>query len=178
MLLTPNRERGITIIEQLIGLAVTGVMLAMGLPNYSDYLQNRHIRTQAESLVDGLQLARIEAVRRNEGIEFRINGNDWAIIAEAGDTIQARDGAETARARVALGGGGATLNVRFNSLGRITSGNAATDINIEHASGACQTNALGSAPNGYRCLRVQMAAGGQVRLCDPRLDAADTQACL
>lgn len=167
---SPHRQRGITIIEQVIGLAVTGVMLAMGLPNYSDYLQNRHIRTHAESIADGLQLARVEAVRRNEAVDFRINGNDWTIVTAGGETVQSRPGDETPRARVALGGGGSTLDVTFNGLGRIISGNAAATIDVQHVSGGCGASA-------YRCLRVQMATGGLVRMCDPLLAFGTPQAC-
>jgi type IV fimbrial biogenesis protein FimT len=163
--------RGFTIIEQLIAIVVTSIVLALGLPNYSDFVQNRHIRTQANAIVDGLQVARLEAVRRNEPVEFRMDGAAWAVVVPAsGEVVHTRTNAETPNARPALSDGGPAIAVAFNGVGRITSGNAATVIAIGHASGSC-------GPTGYRCMRVQMSAGGQVRMCDPQLGAGDPQAC-
>ena len=171
------REHGFSLIEQIVGFAVTGILLALGLPNYADYIQNRHIRTAAESIVNGLQLARIEAVRRNDVVEFRGAGGDWSIVATgAGETVQTRSAAETSKAVVDITSGtvtAATIVVSFNGLGRITSGNAASTFDIPHTTGAAACGPTGS----YRCLRVRMTSGGQVRMCDPQLASGDPQAC-
>ena len=166
-----RRERGITIVEQIVGLMVTAIILALGLPNYTDYLQNRHVRTNAESIVDALHLTRLEAVRRNEAVDFRLNGNDWSIVVPStNERVQARTNAESRNARVTFPGG-PTIAVTFNGLGRITSGNANTIFTVTHATGTC-------APAGpYRCFQVHMSAGGQVRMCDPQLPSGDPQAC-
>ena len=44
---------------------VLGIMLALGLPSFVETIQNMQVRTAAESILDGLQIARSEAVRRN-----------------------------------------------------------------------------------------------------------------
>lgn len=164
-----REQRGFTLIEQLIGLVVTSIVLALGLPDYSDFIQNRHIRSTANGLTDGLQLARLEAVRRNEAVDFRLVGTDWSVfVPSAGEVVQSRAASEFARAAVALSDGQASITVTFNGMGRITSGNAATTLLVQHVSGSCAT---------FRCMRVQMNAGGQVRACDPQLPSSDPQAC-
>ncbi len=66
-----NFQRGFTIIEILISLAVLGVLLALGVPGLVEWLQNQQIRAASEATVNGLQVARGEAVRRNTPVRFQ-----------------------------------------------------------------------------------------------------------
>jgi type IV fimbrial biogenesis protein FimT len=70
------RERGISLIEILIGLAVLGIGMAWGVPSYSVWMQNLQIRNMAESIVAGLQVARSEAISRNGSVEFVLMSAD------------------------------------------------------------------------------------------------------
>ena len=65
-------QRGFTIIEVLITLAVLGVLLALGVPGFIEWLQNQQIRAAAEATLNGLQVARGEAVRRNTPVRFQL----------------------------------------------------------------------------------------------------------
>lgn len=167
-----RRTRGFSLVEQLIGLVVTSMVITLGLPDYSDFVQNRQIRSRASSIADGLQIARLEAVRRNEPVEFRLAFGDWRVVVPStNEVVQMRPGAETGRATVALSDSSTAINVAFNGMGRVTSGNAATSFLVQPVSGAC-------APTGaYRCMVVQMSPGGQVRSCDPQLPSGDPQSC-
>ena len=173
-------QDGMTIIEQMVGITVTAILLAIGLPNYSEYIQNRHIRTAAESISDGLQLARIEAVRRNELVDFRGSagaGGAWAVVVQgSGEAVQSRGATETTKASVDIVAAAVSLpniTVTFNGLGRVASGNAGSIFNVNHDSGVAGCGPTGS----FRCMRVQMNAGGSVRLCDPQLAGGTPQAC-
>jgi len=63
---------GFTLIEILVVVAVLGIVLMIGLPNMSAWLQNTQIRNAAESASAGLQLARAEALRRNAAVRFSL----------------------------------------------------------------------------------------------------------
>jgi prepilin-type N-terminal cleavage/methylation domain-containing protein len=63
-------QRGMTLIEMAIGLVIVGLLLVMALPGFGTWLQNSQIRNAAESLQNGLQLTRAEAVRRNTRVQF------------------------------------------------------------------------------------------------------------
>ena len=67
-----SRSRGFTIVELLVTVTVLGIVLMLGLPNMSAWLQNTQIRTSAEAMVSGLQLARTEALRRNRQARFNV----------------------------------------------------------------------------------------------------------
>jgi type IV fimbrial biogenesis protein FimT len=64
--------RGFSLVELLVGMAILGVLLAIAMPAFSNWLRNARVRTAAESVQNGLQLARAEAVRRNTSVRFQL----------------------------------------------------------------------------------------------------------
>lgn len=192
-------SRGFTLIEVMISLAVLGLVIMIGLPNLTAWLQNTQIRTAAEAVHAGLQLARAEALKRNATVRFQLvstltsacalstTGKNWVVsLADAAgrcdepesdagaQIIQKRSGGEgSPNARVVATGGN---SVWFNGLGRVVQLPAApaaplTQIDIDNpTNGACKTTA-GNEP--MRCLRIVVGTGGQIRMCDPAVDPAD-----
>ena len=81
------RGRGFSLIELLIAMAIAGILLGLGAPSYQAWITNAHIRTTAEAIQNGLQLARGEAVRRNTQISFQLmSGVDDTCILSAPNT--------------------------------------------------------------------------------------------
>lgn len=98
-------ERGMTIIELMIGIAILALVLMLGLPAFTTMLQNFQIRTASESLIGALQFARTEAIRRNQAVRLQFvttlddtcgtsaNGPHW--IVSRNDPTGACDDPET-----------------------------------------------------------------------------------
>jgi type IV fimbrial biogenesis protein FimT len=181
----------------MITLAVFAMLIMIGLPGMTTWLQNAQIRTSAETMQMGLQFARAEALRRNVPVRFQLvdslaggcalsdKGGSWVINlgdidvtgkcdqAESEDAdpriLQKRSGAEgTSNATVESAGGG--KSVVFNGLGRVSPAFAVlpiTLINIRSSAGDCQDKA-----GRLRCLRLTVSNGGEVRMCDPAVDPA------
>ena len=193
-----NTVRGFSLIELVVGLVILGILMSIAIPVYTDWLRNMRVRTAAESFQNGMQLARAEAVRRNTRVGLYLvttvdgtcalntAGPSWAVslldpsglcdqaAVDAGGPpnpgiIQVRNAAEGATSTTIAG---AQSSFVFNSLGRLTTG-AATQIDVSSSTGAACL--AGGGP--VRCLRIAVSVGGQVRMCDPALPAADTQAC-
>lgn len=61
-------ERGFTLLETLIALAVTAVLLGIALPNLTEYSSSRAVRSKATALSGALRLARAEAIRRGNRV--------------------------------------------------------------------------------------------------------------
>jgi type IV fimbrial biogenesis protein FimT len=196
-----KRSHGFTLIEIMVTLAVMALLLMLGLPSMTTWLQNQQIRTSAEGLQAGLQFARAEALRRNAPVRFQLvdtltsacvlanTGANWIVSLNdptglcdvdpsdiaAPLTIEKRSGAEgTPNALVAATNGAATATtVTFTGLGRVSAAGGITQIDVTNASGGnCQ-------PAGpMRCLRINISSGGSPRMCDPAVtDNTDPRFC-
>lgn len=197
--LRPSAVGGFSLIELMLTLAVLGMLIMIALPNMGTWLQNTQIRTAAEGMQAGLQLARAEALKRNTTVRFQLvdtltsacalsaTGRNWVVSlgetsalcnTDASETvapqiIQKRSSAEGSPNAVVTATGG--NSVWFNGLGRLiqppTAPAAFTQINVTNPNnGACKTVA-GNEP--MRCLRVTINSGGTIRMCDPAVDPAD-----
>ena len=182
MLVKGSPAAGFTIIEVLITIVVLGVLIAMAVPTFGEWLQNQQLRAAADASLNGLQVARSEAIRRNLPVQiaFAPPLSGWQVTEQPPvlTFIQGRDANEgSPNAQLTAAPGGATT-VTFTPLGGVgtnADGSAAlTRLDI--------TNPLGGAcaPGGpMRCLRVVISAGGTVRMCDPTpgVVAPDPRAC-
>ncbi|MEO7387198.1 MAG: GspH/FimT family pseudopilin, partial [Gammaproteobacteria bacterium] len=60
----PTRNRGMTAVELLFTMAIAGLVMALAVPNFRDFIQNNRAAEEANALVGALALARSEAVTR------------------------------------------------------------------------------------------------------------------
>jgi type IV fimbrial biogenesis protein FimT len=57
-------ERGFTLWELMVAVAVAGIVLGFGVPSFQEFLRNNAMTSAANDLVAGVLLARAEAVKR------------------------------------------------------------------------------------------------------------------
>ena len=190
----PSNLRGVTLIELMVGLAVLGGLLAMAAPFAGQMISNAKIRTAAESILSGLQLARSSAVTQNSQVHFELpNGanSSWVVCVTTttcadpvATIIQSRTAAEgTSIVAVApnvttlvFNGFGALTPATLAALPAATATTAKTANICVGLAGVGLTSAYSSASE--RRLKVVVETGGTVRLCDPALAYPDPQACL
>jgi len=82
-------QRGFTIVEVMISLVVLGVLIGLGAPGFVEWLQNQQIRAAAEATLNGLQVARGEAVRRNAPVRFQLVSDLTSTCVLASDSVTA-----------------------------------------------------------------------------------------
>jgi type IV fimbrial biogenesis protein FimT len=70
------RQRGFSLVELIIAVAIAGILLSLAIPNFSAYLRNVKLRSAAEMFLSGIQLARSEALRMNASVEFLLTTAD------------------------------------------------------------------------------------------------------
>lgn len=177
ILLIGPAQRGATLVEMLIGIAILAILIAVGLPSYTAWIQNTQIRTAAESVLNGMQLARNEAVRRNASVQLVLGAQStWTIsVPGTAEQIQTRSyGAGSKNVTVTKTPATATT-ITFSSLGRVVA-NADASATITQLDFDVPTSIL--AATASRNLRILVSAGGNVRMCDPTVtDATDPRYC-
>lgn len=58
-------QRGVTLMELMVAIAIVGITLSLALPSFNESMQRNRIAGQANELMGALSLARTEAVRTN-----------------------------------------------------------------------------------------------------------------
>jgi len=193
------RSRGFTVIELMIGVALFALVLMLALPTFSTMLQNAKLRATAESILAGVQAARVEALKRNQTVEFMLMAEDpdpvnvagfvanaagpmWAVRADLGagafDYVEGRTGLEgsgqanPAALNVQVGATypGGVNTVRFDGMGRAPNlGAASATFDVSNPVGGACKTTAGN--EAMRCLRIVVTPGGRVRMCDPSVDS-------
>lgn len=65
-----RRARGITLLELLITISISVVVLAIGVPAFSELVAKNRITTAMNSFIGDLQFARSEAIKRGEQVQL------------------------------------------------------------------------------------------------------------
>jgi type IV fimbrial biogenesis protein FimT len=197
-------SRGVTLIELAVVLVVVAILLSQAAPAFSAWTRNVQIRTATESMQDGLQLARSEAIRRNRSVMFWLTSAganpataDWLVGCANPVNLNAQGAPEAAGACPGSGTGAAPTNWiqrqaaadQQTSAPQIATTPAGTSVVTFNSLGMVTINADGTAPftqidvtdplmaTGARPLRVLVSAG-QIRMCDPNLSlATDPRGC-
>lgn len=177
----------------MIAIAIFTLALSMGIPSYRTWVQNTQIRNAAESIENGIQRARAEAVKRNVNIEFvlgaaypwkiQLNGNTVKCpgepgfdpgVDQVGGTLlvcSTREGFKNATVSAIPAGPPAATTITFSSLGTVVANTPAsatlTQIDLD-------TSVQGSSLTELRKLRVAIGPGGNPRVCDPNFSSSST----
>lgn len=178
------RHYGASMIEVAISLVIIALLVTLGIPSLSEWIHNSRIRTAADTILAGLQVARTEAVRRNANVQFTLNnpgtsgGTGWTVTLVSGNQqIQsAPDGEGTTKVIATPTPGDATA-VTFTGIGRTPTKGLNADGSPVLTQIDIDTTALAASLS--RELRVTISSGGQIRVCDPNVSASgtDPRAC-
>lgn len=193
-MLIHTRQSGVTLIELMIAVVLVGILFMMGVTSYGTWNQNQQVRVAAEAIINGMQLARAEAVKRNVTTRFVLCGaasSSWEILAASAaapqpsvslacgagsnaltgeERVQERSAQEgSSNAQIQVTPNGATT-VTFNSMGRVAA-------NADASAAVTQVDV--SNPKGDRPLSITVSPGGSLRMCDPspKLLAGDPRKC-
>jgi type IV fimbrial biogenesis protein FimT len=182
---TPSLVRGFTILELMVALAIAALLLTIGMPSFTTFVRNSEIRSTAESISNGLRVARTEATRLNKPVSFTLVGGGnpgWAINEFDPTTatlvlppIQQYAKLEAGKSATAVTTPATAVSVTFNGLGRVIPSPIATP-NLQ------QINVGSLVAGEARTLRIYVDDVHGIRMCDPdpaiaALVPADSRAC-
>lgn len=197
-----KRQRGMTLIELMIGVAIVAVLLMTGIPSFNLWIQSTQNRAMAESVLNGLQLARAEAVRRNALVRFSFtdanglvawNVGCFTVTTDCPATIQQRlsnEGALNARVGVSsteipIPTPAGHFSTAIAAGSGVADGDAGVTFNgvgrvysVNIGSDITRVDITNSAVSTARRYVLTISPGGQIRMCDPAITfAANPQGC-
>lgn len=157
------RERGISLIEVMVAIAIVGILVVQGLPTLNDYMANAQLRSAGQIVLEQTLFAQNEAIRRNGRVQVVLSGSQVQVVdvSTPATPVQLRN--------VTLPGGvryasmGSTTPIVFGSQGRPPTFGDTYRANLSPAT----TNATCSSSN-LLCPAVIVDAGGAVSMCNDR----------
>lgn len=167
-------QSGFSLIELMIGVVILGILASVAVPSFQTWLNNSQIRNAAESISNGLQRARAEAVGRNTNIEFVLSADSSWVVRIAGvEDIETRSANEGSKNVTATATPVGTTTVTYNNFGGVQAANQ--DASVPFTRVDVDSTVLSAAES--RELRITIGLGGNVRMCDPGAPVGSPRAC-
>lgn len=170
-----HSQHGYSLVELVVGMAVLVGLAMLAIPAFNTSIANSQIRTIAESIHNGLQLARMEAIKRNTKIKFTLSSDSsWqygcAVVATSCPAIVgSKSGGE---------GSGSGIVVSFNANNVTFSSFGSRDLSASSSLSVVNISNNNTSSSEQRALRVVLSAGGIARVCDPAVaTAGDPRKC-
>ena len=176
-----TRASGFSLTELMVGVAVMAILSTVAVPSFRTWIQNIQIRTAAESVANGMQRARAEAVARNANVQFVLGtGSSWTVdyVVKPVPTDPPIDSRLSAEGSVnvtrTVSPVGATT-ITFNNLGTVGVP-PNQPLNADGTTPVAQVDL--AAVGGNKNLRVTIGVGGNAKMCDPSLaSGSNPRAC-
>lgn len=202
-----DRNRGISLIEVLIAIAIVALLLVLGVPTLRDWIEDTKVRVPTESVRSGIQLARAEAIRLNELVRFQLtsdltsscalssSASNWVVSLDDPTSLCHSDPAPlqtvltAAAPRIiqsrpaAEAGGGFAITATGSGAAQTTltfngAGRLSGGNNIDTIHIPSASAQCQHLGGNLRCLRIRVLAGGDAIICDPKVtDANDIRIC-
>lgn len=195
------RQRGFTLIEMMVTVAVLALILMTAMPSVAAWLGNTRIRNVADSVQNGLQIARAEAVRRNQSVSFwlvaggdpTVLANDCTLSGTSGSWVvsmnspvgHCADAPSITSSPMLVTGrpvGDAGGGVSVEAVQRVDSALSGHVVTFDGFGRVTNGDAIGqinvTGPGSGINLRLMISSAGLVRTCDPRVgDNNDPRKC-
>ncbi len=166
-------QKGFTLLELIITLAVAAILLATALPGFEAFIRDNRLTTQANVFVSALSLARSEAVRRGSHVIVCKSANGtqcsnnngfeqgWIVFADSNNNAVVDVNDEIIRVFAGMPAGMTfTGNATINNYISYTANGTSTLIGGGFQAGTltlCQET-------GSPGRRIILSAGGRVRV--------------
>jgi type IV fimbrial biogenesis protein FimT len=146
-------ERGFTLVELMVGVAVMAVLVTAAAPYMGDYVVNSRLREGGNMLYSETLMAQSEAVKRNTVVRLSTSG---ATVQVLDMTIPATP--VVLRTRTFVQSVTAPdVTADFDPDGRPSPFGTAVSIDLSMTSTTCSAD--------LRCPGLRVDAGGAIRLC-------------
>lgn len=162
-----SRNRGLSLIESLMAVAIAAVATGATLPGFREALELRRLEGAAAQLHTDLQLARSEAVTRNQSlrISYRTGASDSCYVIHTGGAGAC---ACDAHGQPVCTAGAEALRVEHFAGGRVQLNSNVSSMVLDAAKGTVSpTGTVRLRGAEGRALHVVVNIMGRARKCSP-----------
>lgn len=160
-----NAQRAFTLVELMVTIAVMAVALSLAAPEAAGMIANHKVKNVSQNILDGLNLARAEAVRRNSPVQFALGAGGWTVTQVSSSTVLRSSASSDWNAMSVTPGGTATA-VTFLPTGLLQAGAQLAQVTVASSSADASSR------------RINIFGGGLIRMCDPAVtDGNDPRRC-
>lgn len=150
------RQRGLTLIELMVGIAIMALLAMAAAPYFGDYGINSRLRESGNTLFTEALIAQSEAIKRNRVVRLSTDG----ALVQVLDMTDPANPVVLRERSLADGVSAPAATVDFGSQGWPANLTAA-GIDLTHATATCSSD--------HRCPGLRVEAGGAIRLCGNHL---------
>ena len=184
-------ERGFTLVELMVTIAIVGILAAIAMPNFQSMIQANRIQSAAAEFQAGLALARAEAIKRGGDAKVTIVANalsggaaDWqsgfTVFYYTGTDVALKAKPSTAYALMTTAALDSSIafttnagnSVTYNGLGRGIQNDGGQKVAwfaFGPATGATSAN--------YKCIIMNVTGRTRSETMTPAAFATNSNAC-
>jgi type IV fimbrial biogenesis protein FimT len=169
-----SKQRGVTMIEACITLAIAGILAGSALPSFKESLDKRKVEGFSSEVGTDLRYARSEAVARNTGVRVSFHQGCYVVHTGSRDDCQC-DGQGPA---VCTGDAVAIKTVNTAAEGGVQIVSSVSSMRFDPTNGTTSpTGTVCTVPPSGRAVHHVVNIMGRVRTCSPAVAGAPCAPC-
>jgi type IV fimbrial biogenesis protein FimT len=167
-----SKQRGVTMIEACITLAIVGILAGSALPSFTESLDKRKVEGISSEVGTDLRYARSEAVARNTGV--RVSFFEGCYVVHTGSRADCQcDGQGPA---VCTGDAVALKTVSASGGVQVVANVSSLRFDPSHGT-TSPTGTVCTVPANGRSVHHVVSLMGRVRTCSPAVAGAPCAPC-
>jgi type IV fimbrial biogenesis protein FimT len=164
-----KNSQGVSLVELLIVLMISGILLLVAIPSYVTYLQQNQIIGTTETLFYTMQYARSEAIKQNRTVYVSFQtGDNWCYGVNPGSACTC-----TTANSCTLG---VTQSNSSQALALSSSGLSTTSVSFDPVHGASYTNGslTFTLAGSSNAMSVKVNIQGNLQVCSNQISGYST----
>ncbi len=166
--ISQTKQRGFTLIESLITIAVSAVIATTALPSFSRWTDQQRLSGAAQQLLADLQLVRTEAVARQQGLRLTVrpSATGSCYVLHTGSAGACTCAPQSNAAAVCSGGASEIKTVHWSAADRVTLQASAPSMLFDPVDGTSTPTGTFTLTNPQgQALRHAVNVMGRTRTC-------------